>query len=101
LLIPRHADTIPENPRGTNEKLGAFEVGDLLKVLAVAGKKRQVMRKTHGGNEDVKIPDLLSDLPGEGAPDLGKPSMIASVSGRMALPFRKTIRREFSIRQHA
>jgi hypothetical protein len=72
LLIPKHAYTIPGKPLGTNEKLVEFEVGDLLKVLAVAGKQGELMLKTRGGNQDVQITDLLSDRPWKAAPNMGK-----------------------------
>jgi hypothetical protein len=49
-----------------------LEVRNLLKILAVAGQKGQVMLKGCCGNQDVQIPDLLSDLSGKAAPDLGK-----------------------------
>jgi hypothetical protein len=47
-------------------------VRDLLKVLEVASEKGQVMLKRCCGNQYVHIADLLSDLPGKAASDMGK-----------------------------
>jgi hypothetical protein len=49
-----------------------LEVGNLLKVLDIASKQGQVMRKTGCSNEDIQIADLLPDSPWQAAPDLGK-----------------------------
>jgi hypothetical protein len=54
----------PEKPLGTNEKLVEFEVGDVLKVLEIAGKEGHLMLKTRCSNEDVQIANLLPNLPG-------------------------------------
>ena len=53
-------------------RLVELEVRDFLKVLEIPGEERQIMLKTRCSNQDVQIPDLLSDLPGKAAPDLGK-----------------------------
>jgi hypothetical protein len=45
-------------------RLVELEVGDLLKVLAVASKKGQMMVKTCCNNQDAQIADLLPNLPG-------------------------------------
>jgi hypothetical protein len=89
LLIPKHAHTIPEKPLGTNEKLVELEVGDLLKVLEVAGEEGQVMLKTRCCNEDVQITNLLSHLLGQAAPDLGKAFHDWSREGQYGFPFQE------------
>jgi hypothetical protein len=48
------------------------EVGDLLKILAVAGKQGQVMLKGCCGNQDIQIPDLLTNAPGIVSPEYGQ-----------------------------
>ncbi len=53
-------------------RLVELEVGDLLKALAVAGKQRQVMLQSSGGNQNVHIADLLSDLAGQRTPNDSK-----------------------------
>jgi hypothetical protein len=53
-------------------RLVELEVGNLLKVLEIAGEEGQVMRKTRCRDQDIQITDLLSDRPGKAASDLGK-----------------------------
>jgi hypothetical protein len=68
-----------------------LEVGDLVKVLEVAGKQGQVMLQTRCSNENIQILDLLSDLPGKAASNVGKALHHCGGQGEHVLPFQEGV----------
>jgi hypothetical protein len=47
------------------------------------------MLKTRCGNQNIQIPDLLSDVPGKAAPDLGKAFHNWLGEGKDGFPFQE------------